>query len=270
MPELPEVETTRRGLRPHAVNQRIVRLSVREPRLRWPVPTDLPGKVQQQVVRDIDRRAKYLLFRFDHGVMISHLGMSGSWRVLTEPAPLRLHDHIELELGDATLLRYHDPRRFGCLLWTEKPDDHPLLKTLGPEPLTDDFDGAYLFRRSRGKSVAIKTFLMDNHVVVGVGNIYAQEALFLAGIRPGIAAGRISRTRYLQLGDIIRQLLNNAITQGGTTLRDFVNSDGEPGYFAQQLFVYGREDLPCRRCATPIKALRQANRTTSYCPQCQQ
>lgn len=270
MPELPEVETTRRGLAPHVVGQHITQLKVRESRLRWPVPADLPALVAGQPVLSLTRRAKYLLFQLPHGYLLSHLGMSGSWRVLTEPAPLRTHDHLVITMSNACELRYHDPRRFGCLLWTTEPDEHALLRVLGPEPLAEQFDGDYLFQRSRGKSAPIKTFLMDNHVVVGVGNIYAQEALFLAGIRPGIAAGRVTRARYQALAEIIRKVLSEAIQQGGTTLRDFVNSDGEPGYFAQQLRVYGREGLPCHICQTPIKSLKHANRTTSYCPQCQQ
>ena len=273
MPELPEVETTRRGLAPHVVGQTIERVLVREARLRWPIEPTLPRQLKNRVVEALERRAKYLLFRFEHGTVISHLGMSGSWRVITDVAnneqPYRLHDHLAITLGSGDELRYHDPRRFGCFLFTKTPDSHPLLTELGPEPLGDQFDGDYLFALSRGRKAPIKSFLMDNHVVVGVGNIYAQEALFQAGIHPLRQAGRVSRERYLVLADVVREILGYAITRGGTTLRDFLNSDGEPGYFAQELNVYGRAGERCHACGSVIKEARLSNRTTGYCPQCQ-
>lgn len=273
MPELPEVETTRRGLEPHVVGQTIERLLVREARLRWPVEPGLPRQLKNRVVQAIERRAKYLLFQFEHGTVISHLGMSGSWRVITDVAnsehDYRTHDHLALLLGSGDELRYHDPRRFGCFIFTKKIDEHPLITELGPEPLGDAFDGDYLFALSRGRKAPIKSFLMDNHVVVGVGNIYAQEALFRAGIHPLRQAGRVGRERYLVLAEVVREILAYAISRGGTTLRDFLNSDGEPGYFAQELNVYGRAGERCHACGSVIKEARLSNRTTGYCPQCQ-
>lgn len=269
MPELPEVETTINGLRPHVLNHVLRNVHIRESRLRWPIPTSISQQLTGQRVIDLKRRAKYLLFLLDRGGVISHLGMSGSWRVVTDLLPLRTHDHIVLTLDNGLELRYHDPRRFGCFIYSEQPEQHQLITSLGPEPLSDAFDGAYLFAKTRHKTAAIKTVLMNNHVVVGVGNIYAQEALFIAGIRPGIAASRLSRARCHDLAHIIKALLQKAITQGGTTLRDFVNSDGEPGYFAQQLHVYGRGGELCHQCGHIIKSISQSNRTTSYCPQCQ-
>lgn len=273
MPELPEVETTRRGLEPHVVGQTIARVLIRDNRLRWPIEPQLPRQLQNRAVLALERRAKYLLFRFGHGTVISHLGMSGSWRVLTDAVdrapPYRVHDHLALQLGSGNELRYHDPRRFGCFLFTKTPDSHPLIATLGPEPLGAQFDGDYLFVRSRGRSAPIKTFLMDNHTVVGVGNIYAQEALFRAGIHPLRQAGRISQARYRLLADVVKDILIEAIARGGTTLRDFLGSDGEPGYFVQELNVYGRAGQRCHACGSVIKEARLANRTTGYCPQCQ-
>lgn len=273
MPELPEVETTRRGLAPHVVGQTIERLLVRESRLRWPVEPALSRQLKNRVVQALERRAKYLLFRFEHGTVISHLGMSGSWRVISDAVNsehvYRLHDHLVLTLGNGDELRYHDPRRFGCFLFSQQPETHPLLTELGPEPLGEAFDGAYLFALSRGRKAPIKSFLMDNHVVVGVGNIYAQEALFRAGIHPLRQAGRVSRERYQVLAEVVREILADAIARGGTTLRDFLNSDGEPGYFAQELNVYGRAGQRCHACGSTIKEARLSNRTTGYCPQCQ-
>jgi len=273
MPELPEVETTKRGLEPYVVGQTIERLLVRDARLRWPVAPALPRQLKNRVVQALERRAKYLLFRFEHGTVISHLGMSGTWRVVADVAnseqDYRTHDHLALRLGSGDELRYHDPRRFGCFIFTKMPAEHPLLSKLGPEPLGDCFDGDYLFARSRGRKAPVKSFLMDNHVVVGVGNIYAQEALFRAGIHPLRLAGRVGHERYHVLAAVVREILTVAISRGGTTLRDFRSSNGEPGYFAQELNVYGRAGERCHGCGSVIKQARLANRTTGYCPTCQ-
>jgi len=269
MPELPEVETTRRGVEPYARGRVVNRMEVREPRLRWPVPDDLSGRLQGQTIDAVERRAKYLLFSTAGGTLLVHLGMSGSLRVVAPEEPLRRHDHIELALEGGVSLRYHDPRRFGCFLWMEPGELHPLLEGLGPEPLSDEFDGELLHRLARGRRVAVKQFIMNGTVVVGVGNIYANEALFLAGIRPGRAAGRISLARYERLAGAIKQVLASAIEQGGTTLRDFVGGNGRPGYFAQQLFVYGRGGEPCKRCGSALRESQLGQRTTVYCVACQ-
>jgi formamidopyrimidine-DNA glycosylase len=269
MPELPEVETTRLGIQLAIEHHDITAVRIHNARLRWPVPTELSQLVGQRI-ETIHRRGKYLIFSTAKGYMLLHLGMSGSLRLAKASEPLRRHDHVEFDSDSGWTLRFHDPRRFGCVLWfTHAPEEHPLLATLGPEPLTDDFSGHYLFQHSRGRSAPIKSFLMDSHVVVGVGNIYANEALFHAGIHPLRAAGRISEARYEQLAIAIRQILDKAITQGGTTLRDFVNSRGEPGYFQQELDVYGRSGLPCHHCLTVLKEVRLSGRSTVYCPQCQ-
>jgi formamidopyrimidine-DNA glycosylase len=270
MPELPEVETTRRGIEPHLRGQRIARVIVREPRLRWPIPADLAALLVDREIGSVQRRGKYLLIPFEHGQLIMHLGMSGSLRIVTTGAPIKKHDHVDLELSSGQALRYTDPRRFGAMLWQPLADDlHPLLAELGPEPLTDEFDGAHLFQRSRGRAAAVKTFLMDSHIVVGVGNIYANEALFGAGIRPDRAAGRISLARYQQLAQEVKVVLARSITQGGTTLRDFVGGDGNPGYFRQQLQVYGRGGEGCRVCGTALNEVRLGQRTTVFCRRCQ-
>ncbi|AJQ93137.1 bifunctional DNA-formamidopyrimidine glycosylase/DNA-(apurinic or apyrimidinic site) lyase [Gynuella sunshinyii] len=271
MPELPEVETTRRGLEPHIVGQQVLAVVIRNAALRWPVPTELPSWLEGQRLLRIERRAKYLLFRFEQGTVLAHLGMSGSMRILSQPMPPEVHDHVELSFGNGSVLRYNDPRRFGAWLYYQEPDEeHFLLNRLGPEPLSEAFDGDRLFALSRKKKQAVKLFLMDNHVVVGVGNIYANEALFRAGIRPAVAAGRITRSRYQLLAQAVKTVLQQAIVSGGTTLKDFVNSDGKPGYFAQQLNVYGRGSLPCKQCAQLLKEIRLGGRTSVYCPQCQQ
>ncbi len=271
MPELPEVETTCRGIAPHVIGRRVTEVVVRQRRLRWPVPTALDRELPGQVIESVRRRAKYLLLGTGRGTVIMHLGMSGSLRMVAATEPPSIHDHVDIVFDDGRALRLRDPRRFGAVLWThDDPASHPLLRELGPEPLDrDHFDGDYLYRRSRARRQSVKTFLMDSHTVVGVGNIYANEALFLAGIRPGIAAGRISRPRYRRLADAVVQVLGDAITAGGTTLRDFLDSDGQPGYFAQQLRVYGRAGRPCPVCGTPIRATRLGQRSTFYCPQCQ-
>ncbi|AQA17407.1 DNA-formamidopyrimidine glycosylase [Halioglobus japonicus] len=269
MPELPEVETTRRGVEPYSAGQTIKRVIVRNPSLRWPVPASLPRKLRGQQVTAVERRAKYLLFRTAAGSMMIHLGMSGSLRVVDAREPPGKHDHIDIVFEGGRCLRYNDPRRFGCCLWLGPGESHDLLEGLGPEPLGPDFDGDLLFRRSRGRKVPVKQFVMDGKVVVGVGNIYANEALFQAGIRPDRPAGRISRARYERLAEEIKRVLTFAINQGGTTLRDFVGGDGKPGYFAQQLFVYGREGEPCKRCQRMLKKSTLGQRTTVYCVACQ-
>lgn len=269
MPELPEVETTRRGIAPFCEGQTVARVTVRNPSLRWPVPSDLAGRLEGQVINSVDRRAKYLFLNLDHGTVIVHLGMSGSLRIITDDTPPLTHDHIDLALQSGVILRFNDPRRFGCWLWADSAGEHPLITHLGPEPLVPEFNGAHLFRLSRGKHTPVKSFIMDNHVVVGVGNIYANEALFKAGIHPKRKAGRISLDRYHRLAEAIRETLSAAILMGGTTLRDFVNSDGKPGYFAQSLLVYGRSGEPCRECGRPLKDIRMNNRATVYCPGCQ-
>lgn len=270
MPELPEVETTRRGLASRVETASIIDVTVRNSRLRWPVPPNLPGLLLGNATQALDRRGKYLLFRFAHGTLIVHLGMSGSLRMTTPEEAWRKHDHIQLLLSGGQALRFHDPRRFGAFLWTDHPPlEHPLLKELGPEPLSESFDGAYLHKLAHGRTVAVKSLLMDSHVVVGVGNIYANEALFRAGIRPLRAAGRVGRERYGRLAQAVKAVLAEAIAQGGTTLRDFVNGHGQPGYFQQTLQVYGRAGLPCRGCAAPIQTQRIGQRSTYFCPVCQ-
>lgn len=269
MPELPEVETTRRGLLPHLLNQSILRFRVREPRLRWRVPEILETLTEHKIYA-IERRAKYLLFRCDLGTHLVHLGMSGSLRISNTDTPLRTHDHIIATLSEGRELRYHDPRRFGAWLWlTNDPLKHPLLRDLGPEPLEAEFTGDYLYTRCKSRKSSIKSVIMDAHTVVGVGNIYACEALFLAGIAPTRAAAKVTRKRIDLLVSTIRQVLSESIAQGGTTLRDYVREDGTPGYFKLKLRVYGREGAPCLTCDTPIQRTVIAQRSTFFCPSCQ-
>jgi formamidopyrimidine-DNA glycosylase len=274
MPELPEVETTLRGIRPHLEGRRIERLVVREPRLRQTIPPDLPPRLVGLPIEGLMRRAKYLLIQVGGGSLILHLGMSGSLRVVPLNTPPRRHDHVDLVLSDGRALRYHDPRRFGLLVWTPDPPAlaatiHPLLRDLGPEPLGDGFDGAHLHRLSRGRRVAVKSFIMDGGVVVGVGNIYASESLFLAGIHPARPCNRIALSRYQRLAGTIRTVLDASIVQGGTTLRDYVKEDGNPGYFARSLRVYGRTGEPCPACGTALREQRIGQRSSFYCPRCQ-
>jgi formamidopyrimidine-DNA glycosylase len=270
MPELPEVETTRRGIAPALLGQRVLELIVRERRLRWPIAAQFGARVRGAVVRRVERRAKYILLHFDAGTAILHLGMSGSLRVLQAGAPALAHDHWDLVIDNGLLLRFHDPRRFGSLLWTgADPERHPLLKDLAPEPLGDAFDADYLFRATRRRQVAIKLLIMNSQLVVGVGNIYASEALFRARVRPTRAAGRLSRAEAAALAQAIREVLAEAIEIGGTTLRDYVNADGIPGYFKQQLYAYERGGEPCRICKSPIRQIQQGQRSTYYCPACQ-
>ncbi|HVF34670.1 MAG TPA: bifunctional DNA-formamidopyrimidine glycosylase/DNA-(apurinic or apyrimidinic site) lyase [Candidatus Saccharimonadia bacterium] len=269
MPELPEVETTRRGIAPHLVGQRIERLVARIPALRWPIPPSLARALRGREVHEVERRAKYLLLHVDPGAVLLHLGMSGSLQVLPRGTPLRAHDHVDFELVNGQLLRFNDPRRFGCVLWQRRGTTHELLSNLGPEPLGASFDGEHLFRASRGRSAPVKHFLMDQRIVVGVGNIYAAEALFAAGIHPKRAAGRITLARYERLATEIRRVLEYAISRGGTTLRDFLAPDGAPGYFEQELFVYDRAGEPCRVCGTALRLADWGQRQTAYCPRCQ-
>jgi len=269
MPELPEVETTLRGISPYLLDKKINRIQVREPRLRWPVPQGL-HKAENLKVTDLTRRGKYIIAGTSEGSIILHLGMSGSLRIVDNPFETRKHDHVLFELQNNKTMVYHDPRRFGTILWTTGPaHEHKLLADLGPEPLSKAFDGAYLFKRSRGKKVAVKNYIMNGHIVVGVGNIYASEALFRSGIRPGKAAGRVTAAAFDSLATDIKNVLGAAIQSGGTTLRDFVNSEGEPGYFQQTLNVYGREGEPCRKCSNTIRQRTIGQRSTFYCSHCQ-
>jgi formamidopyrimidine-DNA glycosylase len=275
MPELPEVETTCRGIAPHIEGKAIAKLEVRQPQLRWPIPADLAKLVKGQTVLGVRRRAKYLLIDIGKskikGTVIIHLGMSGSLRVIKGPAPEPLkHEHFDLVFSKNLRLRFTDPRRFGACLWQDiNNDENKWLDHLGPEPLSEEFNGEYLFNKSRKRTGAIKTFIMDQKIVVGVGNIYASESLFLSGINPKKAAGKISKLKYQEFSEQIKQVLTKAIAQGGTTLKDFVGSDGKPGYFAQQLAVYGRKDEPCIICKSPIKQITQGQRSTFYCNNCQ-
>ncbi|WP_293368659.1 bifunctional DNA-formamidopyrimidine glycosylase/DNA-(apurinic or apyrimidinic site) lyase [Nevskia sp.] len=271
MPELPEVETVRRGVEPHVLGRRIVAVTVRDARLRWPVPADFAAFARGQRIDAVSRRGKYLIFALNGGDrIIVHLGMTGRVLVLDSDHPVVKHDHLDLQLDNGRLLRYHDPRRFGAVLpWPKAEAGHVLIDALGPEPLSDAFSGNHLYRCSRNKKAAVKTFVMDGQIVVGAGNIYAAESLFRAGIRPTRAAGRVSRVEYARLADAIRAVLAEAITQGGTTLRDFAGADGASGYFQQDLYVYGREGQPCRVCGTEIKGIRLGNRASCWCPGCQ-
>lgn len=270
MPELPEVETTRRGIAPALLGRRIVRVVVRERRLRWPLPPGFARRVAGRRVTAVGRRAKYLLVATDGGTLIAHLGMSGTLCLVDGRTPACAHDHVDFLLDSGRSLRFNDPRRFGSLHWVAgDPAAHPLLTGLGPEPLEPAFDGDVLWRRARGRRVVIKQFVMDSRVVAGVGNIYASEALFRAGIRPGIAAGRLSRARMERLASAIREVLEEAVAAGGTTVRDYVTADGTPGWFRQELHVYERAGQPCRRCGKRIRHRRHGQRSTYYCPTCQ-
>lgn len=270
MPELPEVETTRRGVAPSIVGRRVTAVHVYDGRLRWPVPDTLPRALVGRTIRAIARRSKYLLFDADGDTLLVHLGMTGSLRVYRDAPPRRPHDHVDIEFDDGSRLRYHDPRRFGAMLWiASDPHRHPLLASLGPEPLTPAFDADYLFARTRGRRAAIKVTLMDARVVVGVGNIYANEALFRAGIRPTTPAGRLSRPRLARLVAAVQEVLAEAIDSGGSTLRDYVDSSGAPGAFQLTHRVYDRAGLPCQVCGTPIRVSRLGQRASYHCPRCQ-
>lgn len=268
MPELPEVETTVRALRPHLSGRRVVRTRLYRPDLRWPIPAEI-GALRDTGFVQMERRAKYLLMQLEGGTAIWHLGMTGNLRVIDATTPLRTHDHVDMELDNGKVLRFHDPRRFGALLWQPEGETHTLLRNLGPEPLGDSFTARWLYERSRGRTMAVKPFLMDQATVVGVGNIYANEALFEAGIHPGRAAGRVSLERYTVLVKRIRDVLARAIAVGGTTLKDFSSPDGFEGYFVQELKVYGRAGEPCVQCGRALKSSMLGQRQTVWCPGCQ-
>ncbi|MBV7298726.1 bifunctional DNA-formamidopyrimidine glycosylase/DNA-(apurinic or apyrimidinic site) lyase [Enterovibrio paralichthyis] len=268
MPELPEVEVSRLGIQPHALGQVVTRIDVRQPSLRWPVPENIHD-MEGQEIRAVKRRAKYLILETDAGEALIHLGMSGSLRVLDGDVPPAKHDHVDLHLSNGKMIRYNDPRRFGAWLWQPKGGEHAVLGKLGPEPLTDDFTGEYLFDKSRGKRTAIKQFIMDNAVVVGVGNIYANESLFICNIHPKRPAGQLTLNDANLLVDEIKQVLATAIKQGGTTLKDFTQTDGKPGYFAQELLVYGKQGKPCPVCGEILQSVKIGQRNTVFCPECQ-
>lgn len=270
MPELPEVETTRRGIEPHLLTKSIKKVIIRQPKLRWPIPEQLTKDLLNQAVKSVKRRGKYLLINVANGTVIIHLGMSGSLRICAQKLPHEKHDHFELVLDNDNSLRLRDPRRFGAVLWTEGiAEKHPLLVNLGPEPFDPIFSGCFLHEKAQGRKLPIKTFIMDSKIVTGVGNIYASEALFLAGIHPKRAAGNVSLKRLQKLAGAIIEILQKAIEQGGTTLKDFVNESGKPGYFQQQLTVYGREGESCLKCSAPIKKMVLGQRSTFYCSNCQ-
>lgn len=270
MPELPEVETTLRGIKSHVVGQQIIEIILRHTKLRWPIPQDIKQRLKGQILRNLTRRAKYLLFHFDVGTLILHLGMSGSIRILTQTIAPKKHDHVDILFANQCTLRFTDPRRFGALLWTEQdPEQHALLASIGPEPLSKEFSGDYLFTKSRGKKVAIKIFIMNSAVVAGVGNIYATEALYQAKINPKLSASKVTKAQFGTLAKEIKNVLQLAIKKGGTTLKDFSRSDGSPGYFSIDLQAYGRGGKACLRCKTKLKSIRMGQRATVYCPQCQ-
>lgn len=270
MPELPEVETTRRGIEPFLLGQRIDNVRVREPRLRWPVSPRLKKDARHARILSVTRRAKYLLIQTDQGCIIIHLGMSGSLRIIDHNTMAEKHDHLDIILENKQALRYRDPRRFGAVLWTKtNPLQHQRLQGLGPEPLCEDFNALYMKNLAKKRQVAIKSFIMNSHIVVGVGNIYACEALFMAGIHPAKPAGKLSLQRWSKLVEAIKSVLQAAITCGGTTLKDFTQSDGQPGYFAQSLKVYGREGENCHQCQHPLRKITQGQRSTFYCTTCQ-
>ena len=271
MPELPEVETVRRGIEPHVLGRCIADVLVRDARLRWPVDPKLAQRLRGRRIEAASRRGKYLLLHLDNGDrLIIHLGMSGSVLVLKPGHPTKKHDHVDLLLSGKILLRFHDPRRFGAvLLWPEAQATHPLLENMGPEPFSKEFNGDYLYQRARGRTAAVKNFVMDGRIVVGAGNIYAAEALFRSGIRPAKAAGRLSRAQCTALVEKIREVLSEAIKKGGTTLRNFAGADGSPGYFRQKLFVYGRAGEPCLVCGTAIRRAIIGQRSSFHCPKCQ-
>ena len=269
MPELPEVETTRRGIAPHIEGNRCKQVVIRQASLRWPIPMELTSLLPGQQLQRVRRRAKYLLLDFDSGKLLLHLGMSGSLRVLSGQPPAKKHDHFDIEFDNGVILRLRDPRRFGAVLWCNAGEKHPLLAQLGREPLEEGFTGSHLKQAANSRHCPVKSFIMDNHVVVGVGNIYANESLFRAGIHPTRPANRISAARYDKLAAIIKEVLSAAIAKGGTTLRDFQQEDGSPGYFAQSLLVYGKAGEPCPTCGAPIRTRTIGQRASYYCIHCQ-
>ena len=269
MPELPEVETSLRGIKPHIINRPVIDVQLRHTQLRWPIPQDLLTHIKDGKVISLERRAKYLLVNFATGTLLFHLGMSGNLRICPLGSAAQKHDHADFIFPDC-LLRFTDPRRFGAILWLGlQPELSPLLSKLGPEPLTDDFNDQYLYTNAKGRKLPVKQFIMDQKVVTGVGNIYATEALFMAGILPTRSAGNISQKRYQLLVDVIKNILQQAIQQGGTTLKDFVGGDGKPGYFQQTLHIYGKSGEKCPNCQTPLKTIKLGARTTVYCHKCQ-
>ncbi len=270
MPELPEVETSRRGIAPHVLNNTIKAIILRREDLRWPIPQEIKPTFTAQCITQLERRGKYLLFHAEPGTLILHLGMSGSLRIVKADTPAHKHDHVDIVFTDGICLRFTDPRRFGCLLWTATdPLQHRLLKSLGIEPLSQNFNADYLWTTSRHRHITTKQLIMHNAIVVGVGNIYANEALFDAGIRPTKVASRLSKTQCQRLVKAIKFILRRAIKAGGTTLQDFTQSDGKPGYFKQSLNVYSRDTKPCLLCKTPIKTIIISGRSSFYCPHCQ-
>ena len=269
MPELPEVETTKRGLEQHVVGRQVLSAQIHLKQLRWKIPSYLPKTIKGEFIKKISRRAKYILIKFSNGTLVVHLGMSGSVSVVASGEALKKHHHFELILDNGTSIRFHDPRRFGSILWQKNNEQLSLFNNLGPEPLSSEFNDNTLYRSSRGRKKNIKAFIMDSNIVVGVGNIYASESLFLAGISPKRAAGKISKKRYQLLTQCIKKILSEAINNGGTTLNDFSNIDGEPGYFSQVLSVYARNDMSCYRCDGTIKRIVQNQRASYYCPRCQ-
>lgn len=268
MPELPEVEVSRLGIQPFLTQQTIQRIIVRDDRLRWPVPLQIKSLFNQTIL-GLTRRAKYILIHLEHGDIVWHLGMSGTLRIVDSGLPVKKHDHIDVVLSSGKCLRFNDPRRFGSCLWQASNETLPQLAHLGPEPLSDEFDTERLYTLSRNKRMPVKSFIMDNRIVVGVGNIYANEALFLSGIDPRRAAGNIAKKRYQRLCEHIKAVLKAAILQGGTTLKDFTNADGNPGYFSQHLRVYGKAGKRCEQCQALIKSQVIAQRNTFFCTQCQ-
>ena len=271
MPELPEVETTGRGVAPHIVGKKIKAVVVRHRQLRWPISTDFESNLFGECIESVTRRAKYLLIKTSSGTLIAHLGMSGNLRIVDATSPIKKHDHVDIVFDEQTILRFNDQRRFGALIWTTGDAmSHALLSHLGVEPLSSEFTGEYLFQLAQKRRVPIKTFLMNSHIVVGVGNIYANEALFMAGILPTCHAGELTLQACEKIVSCIQKVLASAIEQGGTTLRDFVNAQGKAGYFRQQLHVYGRGKMPCTHCSHPIQEIRLANRSTFFCANCQQ
>ena len=271
VPELPEVETVRRGIEPHVLGRKIERVTIRDRRLRWPVPKNFARFAQGRRIEQTSRRGKYLILVLDNNDrVLIHLGMSGRLLVLRAGHALRKHDHVDFALSSGVLLRFNDPRRFGAVLpWPAAQKTHPLMETMGPEPFSDEFNGDYLFRLSRKRTAPVKSFVMDGRVVVGAGNIYAAEALYRSGIKPMRATGNLNRAHCAALAKNIREVLAEAVEQGGTTLRDFFGADGQPGYFQQTLFVYGRESEPCLKCAAPIRRVIIGQRSSFYCPRCQ-
>lgn len=270
MPELPEVETTKRGIEPHICHQTITQVCIRNANLRWPVEPNIQSKLLKSQIQSLSRRGKYLLIHFNHGTALWHLGMSGSLRIVSDHTPLKKHDHIDWTFANGAILRFNDPRRFGALVWTEEPiGEHPLLSHLGPEPLSDAFDADYLFNASRCSKQHLKPWLMNASTVVGVGNIYANEALFSAALHPLKQVSTLSKPQCQRLCHEIKNVLNQAIQQGGTTLRDFVGGDGKPGYFAQKLMVYGKGGLPCPNCHKPLTEKAIGQRSSVYCVACQ-